>query len=131
MQFLLSGLIAGVLILGVGGKLSMTLMAYAVDASLNLSIRGIAETLFLGGVIGIAGTFLALPLKKIFQKTPFFQGVILGLLLFFLTLIIVYAFSELTFHNSGIQWLTFAVVALLYTVYGVFMEIILDRSQQI
>jgi len=57
---ILSGAIAGAIILGLMGRFALSIVSLSMGKSTNLSLSGMSEALIAGAIIGVVGQFLAL-----------------------------------------------------------------------
>jgi len=83
----LLGAVAGVLILGLGGRAAMAGLAMAIGASLNLSLRGVVEALVLSALLGTIAGYVWVASEKALQAAGVIRGILLGIFLFVCSLI--------------------------------------------
>ncbi len=116
---MLSGAIAGVVILGLVGRFAMVIVALLVGSNASLSLSGIYEAVIVGTVIGVLGGLLHIPIGKIKGFSKLVQGITIGLILFTLSIMLSTLFSKIKIDISGAQLLTFTTIFGVYIVYGV------------
>ena len=78
---MLSGAIAGVIILGLVGKFAMAIVSSLLGSNMNLSLPGILEALMIGTVFGVIGGLLHPRIAKIEHFNRVVQGIVLGTIL--------------------------------------------------
>jgi len=113
---LLAGAIAGGLILGIGGRIATLLVAIGAGRPANLSPAGVAETVIVGVVVGLAGGFL---ISVFVAGTTVWRGVKVGLVLLVVTTLVAWWGGRLILVGPPIQFVTFGVVAAVYVIYGI------------
>lgn len=126
----LAGAVAGVLILGLGGRIAMALIAIGSGTDLNLSLRGIFEVLPVGILIGTVGGLLLVPVRIVFPTHRLTRGIIIGALLFSGSLLISWSAGGLKLDFHSVLPLTLAVVAIIFMLYGVAIDALLTRFER-
>ncbi len=116
---MLSGAIAGVFILGLVGKFAMALISILIDSSMNLSFLGISEALMIGTGLGVIGGLLHLCISRVEYFSKGVQGVVLGAILFALSIIISILFTKMKTNFTGTQFLTLTTIFGVYIMYGI------------
>jgi hypothetical protein len=116
---MLSGAVAGVVILGLVGKIAMVIVSLLMGSNTNLSLSGIYEAIIIGTVFGIIGGLIQIPVGRIKEFSMFVQGIVIGLILFALSILLSTLFTRMKFDFSVAQLLTFAAIFGIYVFYGV------------
>jgi hypothetical protein len=82
----LLGIALGVLILGIGGRIAMRVIAHATNAPPGFSFGGTMTVVFMGAVSGLAGGLIYAVLARALPHRVATRAVIFGLILTLLTL---------------------------------------------
>jgi hypothetical protein len=77
-----AGLLAGLVFLGVGGRLAMRIIVLAHGDTPGFSISGTLQVLGVGAVIGGLGSVASLVLQRIWRRASWMRGVALGSAMF-------------------------------------------------
>jgi len=128
---ILAGAVAGVLILGLGGRIGMALIAIGSGTDLNLSLRGILEVLFVGILIGTVGGLLLVPVRIVFPTNRLTRGIIIGVLLLSGSLLMSWFTGGLKLDLHSVLPLTLVVVSIIFIFYGVVIDALLTRFERI
>jgi len=124
---LVSGAISGALILGIAGRTVIALLSLYTGSSINLSLGGILQNIFLGIIIGSIGGILLFIVKNLFQINRFNSAILTGLILFVGSLIFAVVSDKFVFDGSIIQLFALIVVVMMFLLYGVFAAALLKR----
>jgi hypothetical protein len=81
-----AGTVLGTLILGVGGRLAMRVIAVLDGTPVGFSVGGSMTVVFLGAVAGAAGGLVLWVTRRVFPRAPLARGVVFWGALTFLTL---------------------------------------------
>jgi hypothetical protein len=81
-----TGTILGTLILGVGGRLAMRLIAVLDGTAVGFSVGGSMTVVFMGAVSGAAGGLILWAARRLLPRAPLARGVVFWGALTFLTL---------------------------------------------
>lgn len=131
---ILSGAAAGVIVIGLIGRLAMAIVSLLTGSSANLSLSGVAEALVLGAVFGVVGGLLNVRLSRNESSGKVAQGVALGAILFALSIGISMTSTKMRIDFAGKQFFTLATAFGIYVVYGIcvvtFVEKIKLKSGQ-
>jgi hypothetical protein len=82
----LLGIALGVLILGIGGRIAMRVIAHATRAAAGFSFGGTMTVVFMGAVSGLAGGLIYAVLARVLPDRVAPRAVIFGIILTLLTL---------------------------------------------
>jgi len=124
---LVSGAISGALILGIAGRTAIALLSFITGNSLNLSLSGILQTIFLGIIIGSIGGMLLFIIKNLFRINRLNAAILSGLILFIGSIIFAMVIGTFVFEISFIQLGTLIIVVMMFLLYGVFAAGLLNR----
>jgi len=116
---LLSGAIAGVTVLGLVGRFAMAIVSSLIGSDMNLSLQGLFEALMNGTVFGTIGGLLHLGIGRIEHFNRIVQGIVLGTILFALSIVISILFIKMKIHFTGPQFFTLITVYGVYVAYGI------------
>ena len=114
---LLLGVGAGTVILGIGGRLTMSGIALVTSGHARFSLAGSLEVVLVGAINGAVGGVLLLPLRQLVQTGPLFRGVALGLILFGIALVI---------EGPGPPFIL-ALAAAMLALYGIVVDVLFVR----
>jgi hypothetical protein len=79
---IVAGMLAGALVLGIGGRLLMSGLVLLGGAQPRFSLGGSANVVLIGALYGAAGGVLLVPLRRASRRIRLPAGVLLGLVLF-------------------------------------------------
>jgi len=125
----LAGAATGVLVLGLVGRLATALVAVAAGRPSNLSARGLLEVAVIGALFGVVGGLLAWALRRALPGAGKARGVVVGGGLFAIALVWSWLGGHLEPSGDGVWW-TLAVVGAVFLVYGLVLELWLEREAQ-
>jgi hypothetical protein len=113
---MLSGAIAGVIILGLVGRFAIAIVSSLIGSNMNLSLSGIFEALMIGTV---TGGLLHLLIGRIEYFSRNVQGIVIGSILFALSLVISILFTKMNIDFTGPQFFSLITIFGVYVAYGV------------
>jgi hypothetical protein len=125
----LAGTATGVVVLGLGGRLATALVAIAAGRPSNLSARGLLEVVVVGALFGVVGGHLAWALRRALPGAGKVRGVLAGGGLFAIALLWSWLNGHLAPSGDGVWW-TLAVVGAVFLIYGLVLELWLEREGQ-
>lgn len=128
---ILSGAIAGAVVLGLIGRVAAEIISSLMGKSSNLSSPGIIEALFVGTALGIAGGLLHIQTRKIKLFNRLIQSIILGIILFSLSILVSVLFMNLKINFSPPQILTLVTVFCVFIIYGIGLDLLFNQLKQI
>ncbi len=121
---LVSGAIAGTVILGIVGRAVTVTIAVATDNPLNLSLKGAMEVVIIGTLIGAIGGILLFVLRRNLSNVLYLRGIVVGALLFTCSVLVLLTWGTFRFSYSGLQLLTLISVLIVYMAYGIIADFI-------
>jgi len=124
---LLSGAVSGALILGITGRTVIAIFSLITENSLNLSLRGILQAIFLGIIIGSIGGMLLFIVKNLFRINRFNSAILTGFILFIVSLFLAVVNGKFVLDISYTQFFTLIIVVMMFLLYGVFTAGLLHR----
>ncbi len=124
---LLAGTVAGVLVLGVGGRLAMRALAWAAGQPPEFSVAGSLEVLTAGAWRGAVGGVLYFALARILRNPGVGRGLALGIFLYGFTLATLR--SEIRGIASALDLVAWSVLLFgaIFLLYGLSLELALGR----
>jgi hypothetical protein len=93
----LLGIVLGLPILGIGGRVAMRVIAHAASNAPSFSLGGTMTVVGLGALSGAAGGLIYALLARVMRDRAVLRGVIFGIILVLLTLRGTNPFTPLTF----------------------------------
>jgi len=126
----LAGAIAGVVVLGVIGRVVMAGVALVTGSPLNISMRGLLEVLFVGVLVGAIGGFLLLPVRSVVRGGQMARGAVLGALLFLGSFLFSLLWRMCLSSSQTVLPLTLVVVGVLFVIYGIAVEVLMTRLER-
>lgn len=115
----LSGAITGFIVLGFIGRFSMAIVSALIGNDTNLSLSGILQALIIGTIVGIVGGFIYLLVGRIKNFNKVAQGIVLGMVLFVLSVVISALFTQMKIDFTGPQYFMFVAAFCVYIAYGI------------
>ena len=121
---LVSGLLVGSVVIGVGGRIAMRCIALLADRQGGFSWGGTIEVIALGAIIGIlSGVVYAIVLKYSVANKPFY-GAVFGVLVFVMLLILPIAGKSAAKGFPDMQPTIFVIFGTLLVVYGILLALL-------
>jgi hypothetical protein len=124
------GAMAGAIVLGAFGRLVMAALADALGGESNLSTRGVAQVVMVGGVLGALGGITRQCLERWAPVSPVARGFLVAFITFALSLLL-WIFSTRAalrmIPASTIPTLT--AVLVMYIVFGILLEWFVERVE--
>jgi len=124
---LLSGAVSGALILGITGRMVIAIFSLITGNALNLSLRGILQSIFLGSIIGSIGGILLFIVINLFRINGFNSAILTGFILFIVSLFLAVVNGKFVLDISYTQFFTLIIVVMMFLLYGVFAVVLLHR----
>jgi len=124
---LLSGVISGVLVLGIIGRLAIASVAIGRGSSMNLSLRGVLEVIILGVIMGAIGGILLFIIKKMLWVNGLVSGIMIGLILFVFSVVFALLSGRIVLGMSLDQWVTMLIALTMFAIYGIFAAGLLNK----
>lgn len=128
MRAVAAGAIAGAVILGIIGRLATVGVAIVTGFPLNLTARGWFEVAVAGAAVGAVGGVLLNAMRSRLQPPK--RGVIVGAVLFGAMAVASWAGGRIGAGAPAVTWITLAVVAVVFVVYGLGADVLLDRFEK-
>jgi hypothetical protein len=121
--------IAGGFVLGIGGRIIMTLIAISEGSVESPTLGGSIEVLLTGIIIGVPARLVFSGLRKYLPFKGLWRGALWGAVLFMILVVFVPepASSAISGIGSHIIPLTIGLFGLLFIVYGLVMEAVIRR----
>ena len=127
---ILSGAIAGAIILGLMGRFALSIVSLSMGKSTNLSLSGMSEALIAGAIIGVVGGLFHTQTSKMKYFSNSIRNIILGTTLFAISVFVSVLFMNLRVDFSVDQIFTFITIICMYIVYGFSLDIMINRMKQ-
>jgi len=122
----LVGAALGAVVLGLGGRVATAALARATGRATNLSFGGLAEVLLVGTAAGALGGLLLLAARRLPVRGSAVRGLLVGIVLFLLSLLVAYVGHGAHLGENVKQALTLAVAAAVFVVYGIALDRLVD-----
>lgn len=126
---LLAGL-AGGLVLGVGGRVAMRLIALGAGLEPGFSWGGTGEVVATGLLIGVPAAIAFVALRRFIPGPGIWRGAAFGALLFLALVAVPLPAAELASESVGRLLLTVGLFGPLFLLYGVVIELVLRRLRR-
>jgi len=123
---LLAGAVAGLVILGIGGRLAMWIIALAIGEPAGFTIGGTTTVLALGALFGTPGGPIALALGRI-TRSGLVRGAALGGLGLVIALVSVAPRLEGPVTTPPMVLLVLGLFAAMFLAYGVVLAVAVER----
>jgi len=120
---LLAGAIVGVIVLGIFGRLTFSVLAVVAGQPLNFSVMGVFEVLIISAIIGALGGGLFLLLINRHWFTRVVSGLISGLILFIFS-VAVFTVIGVLYWGTPIVLFTVFLSGLLFVIYGMGIDLV-------
>lgn len=118
-----TGAIAGAVVLGLAGRAAMAAIAVTIGSPANLSLLGVVEVVAVGAILGAAGGLLALLARKLLPGTRAGRVVLVAAILFGFSL----ARGRVDWSAGEFLVPTLAAAALIFLVYAAAEDLLLGR----
>jgi len=128
LRALLAGAVAGLLVLGIAGRLATVVVALVAGTAANLSWRGMLDATVAGVVIGSIGGLLLALLGWLRGSADRTGGLIVGVVMFGVTFLFLLGGGRADFGRP-LPLITYSVVAIAYLAYGVIASALLRRFE--
>jgi len=102
-------------------------IALSSGNDLNLSLYGVLEVLLLGTLVGAVGGLMLLALRRALKAVSLVRGLLLGIIVFACSWIATLLSSTEGSASHILQWSTLATSAAVCALYGVSLDVTLDR----
>ncbi|MBD3224814.1 MAG: hypothetical protein GF313_08800 [Caldithrix sp.] len=122
--------LAGLLILGLGGRIATALIAVWSDSLANISIRGFLQVMIVGAIVGAVGGWLLHALRNTLQRRTIAGGIFMGLVLFLATTLLALLSGRLMVSASFIAVLTLFFAAGVFIIYGAATAVLLSKMNR-
>lgn len=125
--------IGGGLVLGIGGRLVMLLIALAADITPGFSLGGTAEVLATGFIIGIPAGLFFIAVRKHIRVPGLWKGGLFGGILFLILVLIPPPAARSAVAGVGHRFLplTISLFGPLFVTYGIVVEAIMQRYSRV
>ncbi len=117
-QALAAGVIAGVAVLGIFGRIAFSVLAAVARQPLNFGVVGVFEVLIISALVGAIGGGLFLLLSEKTRFTGIVSGMFAGLSLFVLSVVVSSAIGFLHW-GTPVVLLTVFIAGLIFVIYGI------------
>ena len=114
---ILTGLILGVIFLGVGGRFAMRIIAISTERTPTISFGGTITVLLAGGIAGGIISFISVVIKTFVNDIRIWRGLLYSLLITF----------SLILSIPDRSFLVSSLFGFLFIIYGIIFEIFLNR----
>ena len=124
---LLAGAVAGLVILGIGGRLAMWIIALAAGQAPRFSVGGSMTVVWLGALFGAPGGAIALALRRSVAWRPLARGAVLGGLGLAVALVVVGRQFEGPVTTPPVLFVVLGSFAVMFLAYGVVLTLVVAR----
>lgn len=125
---LLAGLVGG-LVLGIGGRLAMALIAVAAGRAPAFSLGGSAEVLLTGIAIGAPAGVVFIAARQYLSRLGRWKGALFGALVFVLLVLVPPPAARSAAAGVGQLPLTLGLFGALFMVHGMVVEAVIKRRE--
>lgn len=119
---LVVGLAAGIVVLGVGGRLVMRVLAWAAGLRPEFSLGGSLEVLAAGAWRGALGGLLHVPVRRFVPERSYARGLVLGVMLFLFSIVTLPGSLRALASELGAVLLALGLFGVLFLVFGIAVE---------
>lgn len=117
-------------VLGLGGRAVTAGVAIVAGRETHLSLPGLAEVVFLGAVVGVLGSLLLQVLRRPLSLDRVSRGLVVAAVLFFGSLLFAWFARGMGFVEDAVQPFTLIAVAVVFGVYGIALDAVVDRADE-
>jgi hypothetical protein len=122
---LLAGAGVGLVILGIGGRIAMRIIALAAGQAPGFSVGGTFDVVLLGGLWGAPGGPIVLLLERLVTRRRTLHGVVLGVIGFAAALLTVGRQLEGSVTQPPVWPIAVGLCGVLFLAYGVAVAVVL------
>jgi hypothetical protein len=124
---LASGLLTGVVILGVGGRIAMRVVALLARAEPGFSFGGTLEVLSFASLVGLASGPVFATMGKRSPGSELLKGAVFGALVFFVVVLLPGEAKNAAFAFPELFPVTIAMFAALFIAFGIALAKVCER----
>ena len=127
---LLAGAVVGLVILGVGGRIAMRIIAIVAGQAPGFSVGGTLDVLLLGALWGAPGGPIVLALPRLIARQRLVCGVALGALGFAVAMLTVGRQLSGPVAGPRVWPIAVALCAALFLAYGIVVDIVVGKTRE-
>jgi len=127
---LLAGAVVGLVILGVGGRIAMRVIAIVAGQAPGFSVGGTLAVVLLGGMWGAPGGPIVLALRRVIPRSAVLRGVVLGAMGFGVAMLTVGRALSGPVTGPGVWPIAVALCAALFLAYGIVVDLVVGKTRE-